>query len=282
MVVAPLLWSMAGVITRHLDVARGFEITFWRSVFAAIFVAGALAWQTRGRPLAPLVAAGASGMLSGAMWAIMFCCFMIALTMTTVANTLIMMSVSPLLTALLTWLVLRQHIAPRTWIAIGVACIGIVWMFASGMARIDATQLTGMTIALGVPIAAAVNVIVIKKAGQQLDLAPAVFLGGCFSALLMLPFSWPFQASLHDIALLAVLGVFQLGLPCLLMVRAAKALSAPELSLLALLEVLLGPLWVWLGADEVPTRETLIGGGVVLAALVFNEMAAMRQSRLVA
>lgn len=280
MIIAPTLWSIAGVLTRQLDAARGFEVTFWRSFFAAIFVAGALLWQKRQRAVATVMAVGRLGVLSGAMWAVMFCCFMIALTMTTVANTLIVMSVSPLLTALMTWLLLRQVIAVRTWLAIAVAFIGIVWMFASGMSKLDSTQLAGMTIAFGVPVAAAINVITLKKAGQQVDLIPSVLLGGVFSALLMLPFCFPFQASLHDIAILALLGFAQLGLPCMLMVRASKTLSAPEISLLALLEVLLGPLWAWLGANEVPTNETLIGGAVVLAALVFNELAAMRQPAL--
>jgi drug/metabolite transporter (DMT)-like permease len=78
------------------------------------------------------------------------------------------------------------------------------------------------------------------------------------------------------VTILAVLGCFQLGLPCMLMLAASRSLSAPEISLLALLEVLLGPIWAWLGAGEVPAQETLTGGMVVLVALVFNEMAALR------
>jgi drug/metabolite transporter (DMT)-like permease len=277
MILAPLLWSIAGVLTRQLDTARGVEVTFWRSLFAALFVASALLWQKKGKAVATVHAVGMLGVLSGAMWAVMFCCFMIALTMTTVANTLIVMSVAPLLTALLAWLLLRQKIAARTWIAIGVAFVGIVWMFASGLAELDATQLAGMSIAFGVPVAAAVNVIALKKAKQQVDLIPTVFLGGVFSALVMLPLSWPFHTSLHDIGILLILGVVQLGFPCMLMVWASKSLSAPELSLLALLEVLLGPLWAWLGANEVPAHQTLVGGSIVLCALVFNELVVLRQ-----
>lgn len=278
MICAAILWSIAGVFTRHLDAARGFEITFWRSVFAALFVAGALLWQKKQQAFASVRAVGRLGILSGLMWSVMFCCFMIALTMTTVANTLIVMSISPLLTAFFAWLFLRQVIALRTWLAIAVAFIGIVWMFSSSMSGMGATHLAGMAVALGVPVAASVNVIALKKAGHGIDLIPAVLLGGVFSALMMLPLSWPFQASLHDIFILAILGVFQLGLPCMLMVAASKSLSAPEISLLALLEVLLGPLWTWMGAGEVPAHATLVGGAVVLAALVFNEAAAMRRS----
>ncbi|HYD94858.1 MAG TPA: DMT family transporter [Noviherbaspirillum sp.] len=279
MIIAPTLWSIAGVLTRHLDAARGFEVTFWRSFFSAVFVAGALLWQQgASRTVATIRGGGALGVLSGMMWCVMFVCFMIALTRTTVANTLIVLSVSPLLTAFLAWLVLKQHIAPRTWLAIAAAFAGIAWMFASSLSEVGGQHLTGMLIAGAVPVAAAVNLIAIKRAGHGIDLIPAVLLGSVFSAALMLPMAWPLQASLHDIGILAVLGFFQLGLPCMLMVRAMKSLSAPEVSLLALLEVLLGPLWAWLGAGEVPARETLMGGAVVLAALVFNELAGMRKA----
>lgn len=276
MIVAATLWSMAGVLTRHLEAARGFEVTFWRSVFAVLFVAVALLWQQRGQALASVRAVGRLGLLSGVMWSVMFCCFMVALTMTTVANTLIVMSIAPLLTAFFAWLFLHQKIAARTWVAIALACIGMTGMFVSGLSHLGGTQLAGMVIALGVPLAASVNVIALKKAGHGVDLMPTVMLGGVLSALMMLPLAWPFQASPHDIGILAILGFFQLGFPCMLMVAASKSLSAPEISLLALLEVLLGPIWAWLGADEVPAQATLIGGAVVLIALVFNEIAAMR------
>lgn len=277
MIVAATLWSMAGVLTRHLEAARGFEATFWRSVFAVLFVAVALLWQQRGQTFASIRAVGRLGLLSGVMWSVMFCCFMVALTMTTVANTLIVMSIAPLLTAFFAWLFLHQKIAARTWVAIALACIGMTGMFVSGLSHLGGTQLAGMVIALGVPLAASVNVIALKKAGHGVDLMPTVMLGGVLSALMMLPLAWPFQASPHDIGILAILGFFQLGFPCMLMVAASKSLSAPEISLLALLEVLLGPIWAWLGADEVPAQATLIGGAVVLIALVFNEIAAMRQ-----
>lgn len=279
MIVAPTLWSIAGVVTRHLDGARGFEVTLWRSLFAGLFVAAVLLWQKGAAGmLRVLRCGGLLGLLSGLMWCTMFVCFMIALTKTTVANTLIVMSVSPLVTALLAWGILKQRIARRTWIAIAVAFIGICVMFVQGMVGVGGQHLQGMLIASAVPLAAAVNIVVIKRAGHGVDLIPAVLLGGIFSTLLMLPLAWPLQASLHDVTLLAILGVFQLGLPCMLMVAATKTLTAPEVSLLALLEVVLGPLWAWLGAGEVPANVTLAGGALVVGALVFNELAGLRSA----
>lgn len=277
MICAATLWSIAGVFTRHLEVARGFEITFLRSLFSAVFVLGILLWQQgAGRTVLTVRRVGWLGLLCGMMWCVMFVCFMLALTKTTVANTLVVMSVSPLLTAFLAWLILKQVIPARTWCAILVAFIGILWMFAQSMSALAGQDLFGMMIALAVPFAAAVNIISMKKAGHGVDLIPAILLGSLFSAGLMLPFAWPLQASLHDVAIMAVLGFFQLGFPCMLMIKASRSLTAAEMSLLALLEVLLGPLWAWLGAGEVPAQQTLVGGSVVLMALVFNGFLAMR------
>ena len=281
MLLAAAMWSMAGVVTRHLTPSlqtdARFEITFWRSLFAALTVAGYLLLARR-EGLRPVWATGWPGLVSGSMWAVMFVCFILALTRTTVANTLLVMSIGPLLTAVLAWLVLRTPVPKRTWLAIGAAMLGMTWMFARGGGALPGgDHVAGMLIALAVPLAAAINLVLLQKTRARVDLVPAVFLGGAISAALMLPLALPFQAAPRDIALLAMLGIFQLGLPCMLMVVAARRLSAPEISLLALFEVVLGPLWAWLGAGEVPATGSVLGGLLVLAALMANELATLRE-----
>lgn len=283
MILAPLLWSIAGVVTRNLSpdlqTHGRFEITFWRSLFAASFVGGYLVFVRRDL-IGAVARAGTAGLLSGCMWATMFVTFMLALTLTSTANTLIVLAVAPLTTALLARALLRTPIEARTWVAILVAMLGIGWMFAGSLRVESPASVLGMMIAFGAPLAAAINVVILKKRGQTVDLVPAVFLGGAISAALVLPFAVPFIARPSDIALLAVLGWFQLGLPCMLLVVAARYLSATEVALLALLEVVLGPLWAWLGAGEVPAATTLAGGTVVVIALIFNELAGARRRRL--
>jgi len=107
---------------------------------------------------------------------------------------------------------------------------------------------------------------------------PAVLIGAVLSAVTALPLAWPLQASGHDLGLLALLGAVQLAIPCLLMVRLSRELPAPEIALLALLEVIFGVAWAWLGAGEQPSARVLLGGGLVLLALVVNESLAMRQA----
>jgi drug/metabolite transporter (DMT)-like permease len=158
-------------------------------------------------------------------------------------------------------------------------------MFARGDGGLPTgSHLLGMSIALMVPLASAINLVTLQKVRAQVDLVPAVLIGGALSAALMLMFmlatgGLPFKASVMDVVLLAVLGFFQLGLPCMLMIRAARHLTAPEIALLALIEVLLGPIWAWLGAGEVPAAATLSGGALVLGALVANEIAGLRERK---
>jgi drug/metabolite transporter (DMT)-like permease len=271
MVLVALMWSLAGVVTRHLQSAQGLEITFWRSVFAAATVVAWMVWRRDARPLALLAAGGALVWASGLMWAVMFTCFMVALAMTRVANVLVTQSLTPVFTALLAFGVLRKPVGTRTWVAITVAAAGVASMYAFDVAGLDERQVRGVLVALGVPTAGAVNWILLQRAGRTVDLSGAVLVGSLLSALAVLPFAWPLTASAHDIGLLAFLGVVQLGVPCLLVVRVARSLSAPETSLLALLEVVFGILLTWAFGNEQPGLATLLGGSAVLAALVYNE-----------
>jgi drug/metabolite transporter (DMT)-like permease len=275
MVVAPVLWSLAGVLTRQIQSAGAFEMAFLRSSFAAAFVFCALLLLQGRRPWHTLREAGVPGFVSGAMWALMFTVFIVALTLTSTANVLVMSSLGPLFTALLAFFFLREPIPVRAWLAIVAASIGMAAMFGAGFEAGEPRHLAGMALALTIPIAGAVNLVVLRKSAAHLDLMPAVMLGALISAAVTLPFALPLQASARDILVLAALGIFQLGVPCMLLVFISRTLTAPEIALLALLEVVLGPLWAWLGAGEVPAGTTLIGGAIVVAALAGNEVAAL-------
>src|SRR5580765_4105809 len=282
MLLATLLWSMAGVVTRHLQSAGSFEATFWRSFFNAAALLVLLGWLRGWRTLAQtLRTGGATLWLSGACWSVMFTAFMVAITMTTVANVLVTMAIAPLVTALVARFALGHRLAARTWAAVLVAGLGIAWMYAHEVAAADARHLAGTAVALGVPIAAAINWTVIQKSGRGGgDLLPAVLIGALGSCLATIVPSLPFTATGSDLTLLGLLGVAQLAIPCLIAVAAARYLSAPEAALLSLLEIVFGVTWTWLGAVEVPGRHVLVGGALVIVALVANEAFALRRGSL--
>jgi len=278
MVAATLLWSMAGVVTRQLESATSFEATFWRSACNAAALIVLLGWLRGFAPLARTLRSNARTLwLSGLCWAVMFTAFMVAITLTTVANVLVTMALAPLLTALVARLVLGQRLPARTWAAIVVAGAGIGWMYAHELALVDTRHLLGVVVALAVPIAAALNwTAILKSRERSVDLLVAVLLGATLSTLLTLPLAWPLRASAHDVALLALLGVAQLAVPCLIAVAAARVLVAPEVALLSLLEIVFGVSWTWL-AGEAPSIDVLIGGALVLGALIANESVALRR-----
>jgi len=278
MVLVTLMWSVAGVVTRQLEAARSFEITFWRSFFTVLSLLVILPFFQGRVVFSKIRTGGVALWVSGLCWSVMFTAFMVALTLTTVANVLITLALGPFMTALVARIFIGHRIALRTWLAIAAAGAGIAWMYGG---QVDfQSQLSGMLVALLVPIAGAINWTVVqnnRSHGKNIDLVPAVLVGAIISSVVTLPLSFPMQATPHDIGLLAVLGLFQLAIPCVLSVWCASILKAPEISLLALLEVIFGILLAWVGAGEVPGPSVLTGGALVVGALVINEWIGWRQ-----
>jgi drug/metabolite transporter (DMT)-like permease len=305
MVLVAFLWSIAGVVSRQLESAARFEVTFWRSAFTALSLVVILPiWRhASGAHLAqPLSERSVVGQfmhrhwgvlpetrafwLSGACWSVMFTAFMLALTFTSVANVLIILAAGPLFTALVARFTIGQRLPLRTWLAIVAAGAGIVYMYGSQMLAAfqgestEASALVlGSLVALCVPVAGAINWTVVQRSqsqGEKIDLVPSVLLGALISALLTLPLALPFAATASDVGWLALLGLFQLAIPCTLSVVCARVLKAPEISLLALLEVVFGILLAWVWAHEKPAAEVLLGGSLVIGALLVNELLGWR------
>lgn len=298
MVVVTLMWSIAGVVSRQLESAARFEVTFWRSAFTALSLLVILPlWRSADRAsvtVTPgqgalmrhwgILAGSRTFWVSGVCWATMFTAFMLALTFTSVANVLVIMAAGPLFTALVARVFIGQRLPMRTWGAIVAAGLGIIYMYGSQMwtaftaPGANASSLVlGSLASLCVPVAGAINWTVVQRSqqqGQSIDLVPSVLVGALLSSAATLPLALPFAATAADIAWLAMLGLVQLAIPCALAVVCARSLKAPEVSLLALLEVIFGIVWAWLWADETPGREVLLGGSVVIVALLINELMA--------
>ena len=274
------MWSIAGVVTRQLEHARSFEVTFWRSFFTAVSLLVILpVWQGR-KVFRQMHWRSLPFWFSGLCWSVMFTAFMVALTLTSVANVLVTMAIGPLLTALIARIFIGHRLPARTWMAIAVAGVGIAWMYGAQIELGQGSHQLGALVALCVPIAGATQWTIVQRSqaqGEQIDLVPSVLVGAVISALATLPLAFPLVATRTDVAWLALLGLFQLAIPCVLSVLCARVLKAPEVSLLALLEVIFGIALAWLGANEAPGSTVLAGGALVIGALVVNELLGWRQ-----
>ena len=276
MVGATLCWSSAGVLVRNMQIADSWEITFWRSVFMTLFLGGWLWQQHAGKAWQKIRAVGVPGLVSGALLTIMFIGFIFALSRTTVANTLIVVSSAPFLSAFFGWLFLHERVSMRTWLAMLAAFAGIVVMFF-GAASHD--RWIGALVALVVPVAYGLNVALLRHMHATVDMIPAILLAGVISSAVTLPFALPIEASGHDFVLLAIMGAVQLGLGCILMTIASRSLAAAEIGLVSILETVFGTLSVWVLVGERPSDAALAGGAIVIGALATNQILVLRKQK---
>jgi len=274
MIGACLCWASAGVLVRNMEVHDGWKITFWRSLFMTLFLLGVISFQHGRRLPERIRAMGWPGIVTGLLFALMFISFILALSTTTVANTLVLGSVSPFVAALFGRLFLHEAVLPRTWIAMIAALLGIVVMFFDS---ISGGGWTGNLIALCIPIAFATSVVILRKSRAEVDMIPSIFLAGIFSMILTLPFAMPLSVSTGDLGLLATMGVVQLGLGLMLFMLAVPYLSSAEITLPSVLEIIFGVVSTWVMVGERPVSATLLGGGIVIGALVASQIAALRQ-----
>ena len=262
-----LCWSFGGLVVRSLE-ANAWEVVFWRSLVMAITVGLYLAIWRREAALYGLRHALGPMLLSGLCLSGSFIVFILALKVATVANVLMVTASAPLMAALLARVVLREPVRWNTWLAMLAALFGIALMVNDS---VSSHGMAGSLLAVACAACFATNMVVLRTR-PDVDMMPTVVLGGLISAAISLPFAWPFPAPLHEVPSLAFLGVVQLGLGLVLFTLGIRYLPAAQAGLVALLETVLGPLWVWLAFGEGPSAMGLLGGAVVLGALIANTL----------
>lgn len=260
--------SFSGLILRQIETADAWQIVFYRSGFMALGLALYLLWRTRGRLVAILVAAGAAGLLGGLALGVAMIGFVWAMTHTTVANTLFMFAASPFFAAVLGLVLLGERVRARTWTTMVIAALGIAIMVGGGIVL---GHLPGMLAALIASVAAACFTIVVRWR-RDINLMPSVLyaavLSSAFGAMMSAGSGSGYTIPLADLLWCLAYGGPLTLLGLALYVHGSRFVPAAEVALLGLVEVALGPLWVWLVIDETPSQATLIGGAVVLAAVV--------------
>ena len=255
--------------------ADPWTMAFYRAGFAALFLIAYLAWRDRGRFGASFVAAGWTGLAVGCCFAATTILFVLSISLTKVANTLILQSLSPLIAALLGWALLGERVKPRTWMTIFAAVAGVLVMMANAIAT---GSIVGDLLALFIAFAFATATVLIRRS-KAVRMTPAAAMGTAIAMLIALAWAQPLSVAAADLPLLIIFGACQLGLGMALFTAGARLVPAAETSLLSILETVLAPIWVWLLLGETPTGLVLLGGGIVLAALVAHTLLDARDTR---
>jgi len=264
MVLSATIISTSGLFIRNLETATAWQVVFWRGLSLAVAILGFQAYTHRRATFTQFKRVGRLGVFGGLFLSGGLIGYVLAITNTTVANATFTMSAIPLFTAVLAWLVLGERVSLTTVAAIATAVGGIALMVGDGIATGTAL---GNFMALFTAVCLACFVVILRK-GRAVDMLPATSIGATFSVIIAAYMMGGSPAPLlRDVALCLILGGLIAGSGHVLFVSASRALLGAELSLLALIEFILGPIWVWAFINETPSPMTLFGGSLVLAAV---------------
>ena len=261
---AAVAWSTAGVLQRQLTLDASTQV-MGRAVFASAALLAYVAVVERGRVVEAFRSIGLAGVAVALCVATASASFITALNHTSVARVLFILAISPVLAALLARVTLGEPITRRTGVAMALALAGIALMFGSP----GEGSLAGDGLSLVVALAFAL-MIVITRWRHDVSMAPATCLSQAILVVAFIPFASPGEIAGGDIVWLALLGIGQIGLGFALLTVGARLIPAAQVGLITLLEVVLGPLWVWLALDERPSTLTLAGGAIVIIAIVIQ------------
>jgi drug/metabolite transporter (DMT)-like permease len=262
-----------GLGLRQIEDASVWAILFWRSAGMVPVLLGFIWWNSGGRPIASVRAVGLAGVLGGLGLVVAFSGAIYAFQTTTVANAVLLFSASPFVAAVLGRVFLHEKVRSATWAAIGLAAFGMYLMVRDGLAT---GALEGNLAALLSAVGFGAFTVALRW-GRVADMLPAAMLGAIFATLvagvILLVRGEPLLVSTRDMGLAAAMGAGIVALGLVMYTIGSKVVPAAELTLLSLIEVLLAPFWVWLVVGETVSRATLIGGAVLLTAVLLNAFA---------
>ena len=270
---AAVAWSSAGVLQRQLDIDVSTQVS-GRAVFAAVALLVFVAVAERGRFIAAWRSIGLAGIGVALGIAVASAAFIAALEHTTVARVLFFQAASPVLAAVFARILIGEPIARRTALAMTIALGGVALMLGAP----GSGDLTGDALSIVMVIAFALT-LVITRHRRDVSMAPATCLSQLFLIAAFAPFAAPATIDHGDAGVLALLGAAQIGLGLALLMVGARLIPAAQVALITLLEVVLGPLWVWLAYTERPDAATLVGGAIVIAAIVIQARGAPATER---
>jgi drug/metabolite transporter (DMT)-like permease len=259
---AALAWSSVGVLQRMLSVDTPTQVA-GRALFACIALAVFVTISSRGHPVQALRSTGRAGLAVAVCMAAASGSFIVALNHATVASVFFIQAVAPVVAALLAWFAFREAVTRRALVSMAAALVGVGLMVG--------TPGSGSALGLGAAFVMALGfsaAIVITRHRRDVSMAPAVWLSQVLLMLAFGAFAAPSTVTGPDLGLLALLGCGQIALGLALFTVGARLVPASEAALISLLETVFGPLWVWIAFSEQPPLLTLVGGGMIILAVV--------------
>ncbi len=274
---AGVLWSTVGLGIRLIEEAVVWQILLYRSIGLSVFLYVVIRLRGGESPFLQVWRIGWPAVIAGLSLVAGYSGGIYALQATSVANAMLLFATAPFFAAVLGWIVLREPVRRATWIATAVAVAGIAIMV---MDKSGPMALSGSLAAIGSAFGFAVFTVALRW-GKSGEMLPSVFLSGVFAIVITtgicLWLGLPLILTPRDGGIALGMGVFQVGAGLILYTLGSRSLPAAELTLLSLAEVLLGPLWVWLFLGETATVNTLVGGSVLLAAIIGNAVSGKRR-----
>ena len=274
---AGVLWSTVGIGIRMIEDAVVWQILLYRSISMSLFLYIIIRLRSKESPFAQIKRTGFPSIVAGLSLVAAYSGGIYAIQNTSVANAMLLFATAPFMAAVLGWLVLKEPVRMATWGAILLALCGIAIMVSN---KTGDVAFLGSLAALGSALGFAVFTVALRW-GRTGEMLPSVFLSGLFAVVITfatcLIQDISLTLSLKDSSVAMGMGVFQVGAGLILYTLGSRSLPAAELALLSLAEVLLGPFWVWLFLNETASLNTLIGGAVLLAAILGNAISGKRR-----
>ena len=258
--------SFGGLIVKSFEGATLWQILFWRSIFFSLTILAFLIITYKKKLFNSFYLSGLPGFIGGVVLSFGFCGYVVAMYSTTVANTNFIISLQILFLAIFGYFFLKEKISSVTLLSIVLAITGVLIMVGNSLTP---GEMTGNLAAFSMPITFAVLIIIVRKF-PSVDMVPAQFVAGICCCLIGYVLSNKLMISYHDIFLGFLAGFFQVGFGFIFITIGARTTPSAMVGIIMLSESVLGPLWAFLFASERPSMFSLIGGAVILLAVLIQ------------
>jgi len=261
--------SFGGIIVKSFEGASLWQILFWRQFFFTIIVALYLLFTYKKNFFNSFYKSGIPGFIAGSFLGCGFAAYVFAMYYTTVANTLFIITTETIFLAFFGYIFLKEKINLITFISIVLGMSGVLLIVGSSLSIQTSEEFFGNIIAFIMPISFAVLIIIVRKY-PNVDMIPAQFTAGIIAALIGYLVASKLLVSPHDLFLGFIAGIFQIGFGFILITIGSQTTPAAIVGVLMLTEAVLGPIWAWLFINEIPPTSVIIGGGIIIFAIIFE------------